>query len=73
MRPAYLPAVIPIAAFLIGPFFLNRATPFILGMPLLLGFITVTVVATSVIMAAIHHFEGRGAGDGGDEAAGGRP
>lgn len=73
MRPAYLPAVIPVAAFLIGPFFLNRTEPFILGMPLLLGFIAVAVVATAVIMAAIHHFDRGAATDAGDHRRGGQP
>lgn len=73
MRPAYLPAAIPIAAFLIGPFFLNRTVPFVFGMPLLLGFIAVSVVATSLVMAGIYCLDGRSRADADDERTGGAP
>jgi hypothetical protein len=70
MRPAYLLAGIPIAATLIGPFFLNRALPFILGMPLLLGWFAVTLVVTSLVMACIYYLDGGSASDADDEHAG---
>ena len=73
MRAAYLPAAIPIAAFLIGPFFLNRTVPFILGMPLLLGFIAVSVVATSLVMAGIYCLDSRSTAEADDERTGSTP
>jgi hypothetical protein len=66
MRAAYLLASIPIAATLIGPFFLNRVLPFILGMPLLLGWFAVTIVVTSLVMACIYHLDSGRTSDEGD-------
>ena len=59
MRPAHLGAALPIAALLIGPLFLNRTEPFILGMPFLLGFITATVLATTLVMAGVYCLDNR--------------
>jgi hypothetical protein len=73
MRPAYLLASIPIAATLIGPFFLNRTLPFILGMPLLLGWLAVTLVVTSLVMTCIYYLDGGRTSDAGDEQAESRP
>jgi hypothetical protein len=70
MRLRYLLAGIPIAATLIGPFFLNRVLPFILGMPLLLGWLAVTIVVTSLVMACIFYLDSDSVGDGDDEHAG---
>ena len=72
MRLAYLLATIPVAATLVGPFLLNHTLPFILGMPLLLGWFTVTIVVTSLVMACIYYLDSRSASDAGDEHAGRR-
>lgn len=61
MRPIHVLAVLPLAAVLIGPFFLNRVTPYILGMPLLLGWLSLTLVFTSVIMGVIYYADNRNA------------
>lgn len=53
MRPVHLLAILPIACVLVGPFLLNRVTPFILGMPFLLAWLAGTLVVTSIVMALI--------------------
>ena len=53
MRSIRWLAVIPFLALLVGPFFVNRATP-VLGLPLLLAWIVVWILLTSLIMAVIY-------------------
>ncbi len=50
-------AVLPFLGMLIGPFFLNRVEPLVLGMPLLLAWLVMWVVLTSAIMAVIYAFD----------------
>jgi Protein of unknown function (DUF3311) len=57
MRTIYLLALLPFAALLIGPFFLNRVEPTILGLPFLLAWCVAWVVLTSAIMAIIFRFD----------------
>jgi hypothetical protein len=57
MRTIYLFALLPFAALLIGPFFLNRVEPTILGLPFLLAWCVAWVVLTSAIMAIIFRFD----------------
>lgn len=73
MKPVYLLVGIPIAAVLLGPFLLNRVHPFILGMPFLLGWFTLSLIATSLIMALIYHIDGPSAPTAEDERKEGRP
>ena len=47
-------AVIPFIGMFAGPILHNSATPFILGMPFILGWITIWVLLTSAIMAVIY-------------------
>lgn len=47
-------ALLPFAGMLGGAFVLNRTTPMILGMPLLLAWLVLCVVLTSAIMAVIY-------------------
>jgi hypothetical protein len=47
-------ALLPFAGVLGGAFVLNRTTPMILGMPLLLAWLVLCVVLTSAIMAVIY-------------------
>lgn len=47
-------AVLPFLGILVGAPFLNRVTPMILGMPLLLAWIVMWIVLTSVIMTIIY-------------------
>jgi len=47
-------AVIPFIALIVGPFFVNRATPLIAGLPFLLAWIVAWIVITALIMAAIY-------------------
>ena len=56
-------AVLPFLGMLIGPVFLNRAQPLVLGMPLLLAWLVMWVALTSVIMAAIYAFDPANRGD----------
>lgn len=54
MRSIRWLAVIPFAALLVGPFFVNRVEPLVLGLPLLLVWIVAWIVLTSLIMAVIY-------------------
>jgi hypothetical protein len=47
-------AVAPFLALIIGPFFVNRAPPIILGLPFLLAWIVAWILLTSAIMAVIY-------------------
>jgi hypothetical protein len=51
------PAALPFLGMLIGPFFLNRAQPLVLGLPLLLAWLVMRVLLTSAIMAVIYAFD----------------
>lgn len=73
MRLPYLLAGIPVAAVLIGPFLLNRTLPFLLGMPLLLGWLVVALVLTSLVMACIYYLDIGSAPDSDDEHAESKP
>jgi hypothetical protein len=50
-------AVLPFLAMLVGPFFVNQVTPFVLGMPFLLAWFVAWVLLTSAIMAVIFRFD----------------
>ena len=54
MRSIRWLAVVPFLALLVGPFFVNRATPLILGLPFLLAWIVVWILITSLIMLVIY-------------------
>ncbi|AIQ90989.1 MAG: DUF3311 domain-containing protein [Cupriavidus sp.] len=47
-------AALPFLGILIGPFFLNRVEPFVLGLPLLLAWLVFCVIGTSAVMAVIY-------------------
>ncbi len=47
-------AIIPFLALIVGPFFVNRVTPLVLGLPFLLAWIVLWILLTSLIMAAIY-------------------
>jgi hypothetical protein len=50
-------AVLPFIGLIIGPFFVNRPTPFVLGLPFLLAWIVAWILLTSFIMAVIYWFD----------------
>src|SRR5580692_5116932 len=52
MKPIHWLAVIPFIGMLVGPAVHNEVDPFILGMPFPLGWISVWVVLTAIIMAS---------------------
>ena len=54
MRSIRWLAVVPFLALIVGPFFVNRATPFVLGLPFLLAWIVAWILITSFIMAVIY-------------------
>lgn len=58
-------ALLPFLGMLGGPFVLNRVEPYILGLPVLLAWLVLCVVATSAIMAIIYVTDpdNRGTGD----------
>jgi hypothetical protein len=47
-------AVAPFLALIVGPFFVNRAAPLVLGLPFLLAWIVAWILLTSAIMAVIY-------------------
>ncbi len=54
MRPIHLLSLIPICGVLVTPLVMNEVRPFILGMPFLLGWFSLMLVATSAVMACIY-------------------
>lgn len=57
-------AVLPFIGLVIGPFFVNRPTPFVLGLPFLLAWIVAWILLTSLIMAVIYWFDPANQEDG---------
>jgi Protein of unknown function (DUF3311) len=57
MRMVRWLALLPCFAVLLGPFFLNRVTPLVFGMPLLLAWLVVWIVLTPAIMAVVFRFD----------------
>lgn len=57
MRLVHLPALLPFLAMLVGPFFVNRVTPSILGMPFLLAWCVAWILLAAGIMAAIFRLD----------------
>jgi Protein of unknown function (DUF3311) len=47
-------AVLPFLGILVGPVFLNRVTPLVFGLPLLLAWLLLWILLTSAIMAVIY-------------------
>lgn len=70
MRPIHALVILPPAFVLVGPFFLNRVTPFILGMPFLLAWLAGTLVVTSIVMALICRSDNKHRTKDGEEMAG---
>ena len=54
MKYIGLLAIIPFIGMFLGPIFHNSSTPFILGMPFILGWIVVWMLITSGTMAVIY-------------------
>ena len=50
-------AALPFLGMLIGPFFVDRVQPLVLGLPLLLAWLVMWALLTSAIMAAIYAFD----------------
>ena len=50
-------ALLPFVAMIVGPFFLNRVTPTVLGMPFLLAWLVGWIVLTAVIMGLIYRLD----------------
>jgi hypothetical protein len=47
-------AIVPFLGLIVGPFFVNRTDPLVLGLPFLLAWIVAWILLTSLIMAAIY-------------------
>jgi xanthosine utilization system XapX-like protein len=47
-------AVLPFLGILVGTPFVNRVTPLVLGLPLILAWLLLWILLTSAIMAAIY-------------------
>jgi hypothetical protein len=57
MTPVHLLALLPFLAMLVGPFFVNRVTPYIFGMPFLLAWLVAWILLTAAIMAVIYRLD----------------
>ena len=57
MRTIRLLALLPFVAMLIGPFFVNRVEPTVLGMPFLLAWCVAWIMLSAVIMVIIFRFD----------------
>lgn len=55
MRSVHSLVLLPVLSVLVGPFFLNRVTPYIFGMPFLLAWLSLALVMTSIVMAVIYY------------------
>jgi hypothetical protein len=47
-------AALPFIGILIGSIFVNRVTPFVAGLPLMLGWLLMWIVLTSIIMGIVY-------------------
>ena len=54
MRSIRWLAAVPFLALMVRPFFVNRTTPMVLGLPFLLAWIVAWILLTSLIMALIY-------------------
>jgi hypothetical protein len=57
MRSVRALALLPFLAMLIGPFFVNRVTPYVFGMPFLLAWLVAWILLTAAIMAVIFRLD----------------
>jgi hypothetical protein len=57
MHMVRLLALLPFAAMLIGPFFVNRVEPTVFGMPFLLAWLVAWIGLTVAIMALIYRLD----------------
>lgn len=48
-------AILPFIAMTVGVYFFNGVQPYLLGLPLLLGWLTVWIILSSAIMALIYY------------------
>jgi hypothetical protein len=54
MREMRWLAVLPFLAILGGIVFANRVTPYLFGLPFILGWLVLCVIGTAVVMGAIY-------------------
>jgi hypothetical protein len=57
MHMVRLLALLPFAAMLIGPFFVNRVEPTVFGVPFLLAWLVAWIGLTVAIMALIYRLD----------------
>jgi len=56
-------AILPFFGMFAGPIFHNSVTPFIFGMPFILGWIVIWVLISSAVMAIIYRLDPAGGSD----------
>ena len=57
MRSVRALVLLPFLAMLIGPFFVDRVTPYVFGMPFLLAWLVAWILITAAIMALIFRLD----------------
>ncbi len=65
-RPLNWLALLPFVAILGGVVFVNRVTPIVFGMPLVLAWIVLWILLTSAIMAVVYAFDPANRDGGGE-------
>jgi Protein of unknown function (DUF3311) len=59
MKLQHVLAAIPFAGILIGMFFANSVTPYVLGLPFAMFWVVMWVVLTALIMGAVYKLDAR--------------
>ncbi len=65
MNPVRLLAVLPFLGILGGIVFANRVTPYLFGLPFILGWLVLCVLGTAAVMGAIYLTDPANRTDGG--------
>lgn len=60
-------AILPFLGILVGPWFFNRVTPLVFGLPVLLAWLVLWLLLTSAIMAVIYCLDPANRPDAGHE------
>jgi hypothetical protein len=59
MKLQHALSALPFLGILVGIFFANSVTPYVLGLPFALFWVTLWVLLTAAIMAVVYHLDHR--------------
>ena len=63
MKLQHALSALPFLGILVGIFFANSVTPYVLGLPFALFWVTLWVLLAAAIMAVVYHLDHRGEQD----------